>query len=166
MTKSKLTNATAICTSGNCCNLSHLASCKTPTGLTPEYQARGSMAPHYEQTHRLVWVTHCCIYDLVYLCGCGLAMLRIPPVYNSESGDFYTRSSASSIGVRRLIVLKTTFDANVSPIQVVREGHTLHFGPARAPLRTGTIVTLRDAFFKWPVRRKAANEVRVPVEVS
>ncbi|CAN0172584.1 unnamed protein product, partial [Laminaria digitata] len=43
--------------------------------------------------------------------------------------------------------------------QVVREGHTLHFGPARAPLRTGTIVTLRDAFFKWPVRRKAANEV-------
>lgn len=44
-------------------------------------------------------------------------------------------------------------------VQVVRAGQTLHFGPTSAPLRNGTIVTLRDAFFKWPVRRKAANEV-------
>lgn len=46
--------------------------------------------------------------------------------------------------------------------QVVREGQTLHFGLALAPSRRGTIVTLRDAFFKWPVRRKASNEVRLP----
>lgn len=49
--------------------------------------------------------------------------------------------------------------------QVVREGQTLHFGPTQAPLRTGTIVTVRDAFFKWPVRRKATNEVRIQTNV-
>lgn len=55
---------------------------------------------------------------------------------------------------------------NIPMVQVVREGHTLHFGPARAPLRTGTIVTLRDAFFKWPVRRKAANEVSLTIKIT
>lgn len=47
----------------------------------------------------------------------------------------------------------------VLKLQVVREGQTQFFGPTRLPMRMGTIVTLRDAFFKWPVRRKAANEV-------
>lgn len=31
-------------------------------------------------------------------------------------------------------------------------------------MRMGTIVTLRDAFFKWPVRRKAANEVPTTID--
>lgn len=49
-------------------------------------------------------------------------------------------------------------------LQVVREGQTHFFGPTRLPVRMGTIVTLRDAFFKWPVRRKAANEVPTTID--
>lgn len=49
-------------------------------------------------------------------------------------------------------------------LQVVREGQTQFFGPARLPMRMGTVVTLRDAFFKWPVRRKAANEVPTTID--
>lgn len=44
--------------------------------------------------------------------------------------------------------------------QVVRGGDVLHFGPSHSPLHRGTVVTLRDVFYKWPVRRKAANVVR------
>ena len=52
----------------------------------------------------------------------------------------------------------------VLKLQVVREGQTHFFGPTRLPMRAGTIITLRDAFFKWPVRRKAANEVPTTID--
>ncbi|CAM9514075.1 unnamed protein product, partial [Ectocarpus sp. 13 AM-2016] len=64
-----------------------------------------------------------------------------------------------SLALTSLLEIQSRCAGKEPHAKVVREGEVLHFGTSRAPVRTGTIVTLRDAFFKWPVRRKAANEV-------
>ncbi|CAB1105355.1 unnamed protein product [Ectocarpus sp. CCAP 1310/34] len=64
-----------------------------------------------------------------------------------------------SLALTSLLEIQSRYAGKEPHAKVVREGEVLHFGPSRAPARAGTIVTLRDAFFKWPVRRKAANEV-------
>ncbi|CBJ28278.1 MutL protein homolog 3 [Ectocarpus siliculosus] len=64
-----------------------------------------------------------------------------------------------SLALTSLLEIQSRCAGKEPHAKVVREGEVLHFGPSRAPVRAGTIVTLRDAFFKWPVRRKAANEV-------
>ncbi|CAM9904110.1 unnamed protein product, partial [Ectocarpus sp. 8 AP-2014] len=64
-----------------------------------------------------------------------------------------------SLALTSLLEIQSRRAGKEPHAKVVREGEVLHFGPSRAPVRAGTIVTLRDAFFKWPVRRKAANEV-------
>eukprot|EP00903_Cladosiphon_okamuranus_P019249 g17698.t2 len=63
-----------------------------------------------------------------------------------------------SLGLTSLLEIQSRCPGKESYAKVVREGQTQFFGLTRLPMRAGTIVTLRDAFFKWPVRRKAANE--------
>eukprot|EP00752_Nemacystus_decipiens_P004406 g4025.t1 len=63
-----------------------------------------------------------------------------------------------SIGLTSLLEIQSRCAGQQSYAKVVRGGQTQFFGPTRLPMSMGTIVTLRDAFFKWPVRRKAANE--------
>ncbi|CAM9510617.1 unnamed protein product, partial [Hapterophycus canaliculatus] len=64
-----------------------------------------------------------------------------------------------SLGLTSLLEIQSRCAGKEPHAKVVREGQTLHFGPTRAPVREGTVMTLRDAFYKWPVRRRAANEV-------
>ncbi|CAM9954672.1 unnamed protein product, partial [Discosporangium mesarthrocarpum] len=64
-----------------------------------------------------------------------------------------------SLGLTSLLEIQSRCSGLGSYAKVVREGELLHFGASDSPSGMGTVVTVRDIFFKWPVRRRAMNQV-------